>query len=241
MSAPRSRKPTTKPTTHLQPSTASGEQAKAAQSVARTAAQEVRIIGGQWKRSVLPVPVSAGLRPTPSRVRETLFNWLGQDLSGWRVLDAFAGTGALGFEAASRGADEVVLLERDASLVRHLQATQTRLKAAQVRVAQADAVSWMRQPRQAQAFDLVFLDPPFDEALFWPALEGALSCVPADGWIYIESPAPLQALPQAELHAGLIAGLIAQLALHRHGQAGAVHFHLFRRVAADQSPSYPAA
>lgn len=190
---------------------------------------------------MLPVPVSAGLRPTPSRVRETLFNWLGQDLSGWRVLDAFAGTGALGFEAASRGADEVVLLERDASLVRHLQATQTRLKAAQVRVAQADAVSWMRQPRQAQAFDLVFLDPPFDEALFWPALEGALSCVPADGWIYIESPAPLQALPQAELHAGLIAGLIAQLALHRHGQAGAVHFHLFRRVAADQSPSYPAA
>lgn len=241
MSAPRSRKPTTKPTTHLQPSTASGDQAKAAQSVARTAAQEVRIIGGQWKRSVLPVPVSAGLRPTPSRVRETLFNWLGQDLSGWRVLDAFAGTGALGFEAASRGADEVVLLERDASLVRHLQATQTRLKAAQVRVAQADAVSWMRQPRQAQAFDLVFLDPPFDEALFWPALQGALSCVPADGWIYLESPALLQALPQAELHAGLIAGLIAQLALHRHGQAGAVHFHLFRRVAADQSPSYPAA
>ena len=241
MSAPRSRKFTAKPTTHPQPSSALGQQAKAAKTVARTDAQEVRIIGGQWKRSVLPVPVSAGLRPTPSRVRETLFNWLGQDLSGWRVLDAFAGTGALGFEAASRGADEVVLLERDTSLVRHLQATQTRLNAAQVRVAQADAVSWMRQPRQAQAFDLVFLDPPFDEALFWPALEGALSCVPADGWIYLESPAPLQALPQAEQHADLIAGLIAQLALHRHGQAGAVHFHLFRRVAADQSPPLPAA
>ena len=241
MSAPRSRKFTAKPTTHPQPSSALGQQAKAAKTVARTAAQEVRIIGGQWKRSVLPVPVSAGLRPTPSRVRETLFNWLGQDLSGWRVLDAFAGTGALGFEAASRGADEVVLLERDTSLVRHLQATQTRLNAAQVRVAQADAVSWMRQPRQAQAFDLIFLDPPFDEALFWPALEGALSCVPADGWIYLESPAPLQALPQAEQHADLIAGLIAQLALHRHGQAGAVHFHLFRRVAADQSPPLPAA
>lgn len=241
MSAPRSRKPTAKSTTHPDPSAAATHQAKAAQTVARTAAQEVRIIGGQWKRSVLPVPLSAGLRPTPSRVRETLFNWLGQDLSGWRVLDAFAGTGALGFEAASRGADEVVLLERDASLVRHLQATQTRLKAAQVRVAQADAVSWMRQPRQAQAFDLVFLDPPFDEALFWPALEGALSCVPADGWIYLESPAPLQALPQAEQHADLIAGLIAQLALHRHGQAGAVHFHLFRRVAADQLPPHPVA
>jgi 16S rRNA (guanine966-N2)-methyltransferase len=95
----------------------------AARKVARTAAQEVRILGGQWKRTPLPVPVSAGLRPTPSRVRETLFNWLGQDLSGWRILDAFAGTGALGLEAASRGADEVCLLEREPALVRALLAT----------------------------------------------------------------------------------------------------------------------
>lgn len=74
---------------------------------------EVRLIGGQWKRSKLPVPAAPGLRPTPDRVRETLFNWLGQDLSGWRCLDAFAGSGALGFEAASRGASDVMLLERD--------------------------------------------------------------------------------------------------------------------------------
>ena len=80
----------------------------------------VRIIGGQWKRSKLPVADHPGLRPTPDRVRETLFNWLGQDLTGWRVLDAFAGSGALGFEAASRGAAEVLLLERDAALVRSL-------------------------------------------------------------------------------------------------------------------------
>ena len=70
---------------------------------------EVRIIGGQWKRSKLPVADAPGLRPTPDRVRETLFNWLGQDLEGWRCLDAYAGSGALGFEAASRGADAVVL------------------------------------------------------------------------------------------------------------------------------------
>lgn len=205
-----------------------GQQTKAVQTVARTAAQEVRIIGGQWKRSVLPVPVSAGLRPTPSRVRETLFNWLGQDLSGWRVLDAFAGSGALGFEAASRGAEDVLLLEREPGLVRSLQATQAKLKAPQVRVMQADAISWMRQARQAGLFDLVFLDPPFDEGLFWAALEGALNCVPDGGWIYLESPALLQQLPEADQHAQLI----AQLAPHRQGQAGAVHFHLFRRVAA---------
>src|SRR6476659_1690841 len=85
---------------------------------------EVRIIGGQWKRTRLPVADKPGLRPTLDRVRETLFNWLGQDLEGWRCLDAFAGTGALGFEAASRGALRVVLLERDAQLVHALQATQ---------------------------------------------------------------------------------------------------------------------
>ena len=88
--------------------------------------REVRIIGGQWKRSKLPVAEAPGLRPTPDRVRETLFNWLGQDLSGWRCLDAFAGSGALGFEAASRGADEVVLLERDRRLARSLVQTAER-------------------------------------------------------------------------------------------------------------------
>ncbi|MBI5926207.1 MAG: 16S rRNA (guanine(966)-N(2))-methyltransferase RsmD [Aquabacterium sp.] len=220
-----------------QPDPIKGAQTKAAQKVARTAAQEVRLIGGQWKRSVLPVPVSAGLRPTPGRVRETLFNWLGQDLSGWRVLDAFAGSGALGLEAASRGADEVTLLEREPALVRNLQATLTRLKATQVKLQQAEAVSWMRQPRQAGLFDLVFLDPPFDEALFWSALAAALNCVPEGGWIYLESPTALQDLPDAAQHVDLI----SQLAPHRHGQAGEVHFHLFRRVAAGEMQPHPAA
>jgi len=201
-------------------------QVQAATKVAKSAPQEVRIMGGQWKRSPLPVPVSAGLRPTPSRVRETLFNWLGQDLAGWRVLDAFAGSGALGFEAASRGADEVWLIERDAALARSLQASKARLKAEQVHVAQADALHWMSQPARAERFDLVFLDPPFDEALFWPALAAALSCVPAGGWIYLESPEALAALPQAPAHTHLT----TQLKPHRHGQAGAVHFHLFQRV-----------
>ena len=84
---------------------------------------QVRIVGGRWKRSRLPVANKAGLRPTPDRVRETVFNWLGQDLSGWSCLDAFAGTGALGFEAASRGATAVTLVENDRELVLQLAAS----------------------------------------------------------------------------------------------------------------------
>ena len=193
---------------------------QAALKVASTAVQQVRIIGGQWRRTPLPVPVSAGLRPTPSRVRETLFNWLGQDLQGWRVLDAFAGTGALGWEAASRGAEEVAMLEREPALVRSLQGVQNRLNAGQVRVLQADALSWMAQPAQAGRFDLVFLDPPFDDADFDRTLEVARGCVPDGGWVYLEAPQPFASRPG--------------LKLHRHGQAGAVHFHLFMRVDAAQ-------
>jgi len=178
----------------------------------------VRIIGGAWRRQKLPVPDAPGLRPTPDRVRETLFNWLGQDLTGWTVLDAFAGTGALGFEAASRGAARVQFLERDPVLVRGLQAARTRLGAVAVEIAQADAVAWMR--RAPAAFDLVLLDPPFDAELFEPALDAALACVVAQGWIYLEAP--------SEFEAAALAG--RGLARYRHARAGAVHAHLLRRV-----------
>ena len=187
------------------------------------AAQQVRIIGGQWRRTPLPVPVSSGLRPTPSRVRETLFNWLGQDLAGWRVLDAFAGSGALGLEAASRGADHVVMLEKVPALARSIQAVCDRLKATQVRVQQGDALAWMGQPRQHAQFDLVFLDPPFEADLFEAALQRAIPCVPLGGWVYLESP--------HAYHGELGVPCPAGLNLYRHGQAGAVHFHLFQRVA----------
>jgi 16S rRNA (guanine966-N2)-methyltransferase len=201
---------------------------EAARQVARTAAQEVRILGGQWKRTPLPVPVSAGLRPTPSRVRETLFNWLGQDLSGWRVLDAFAGSGALGLEAASRGAESLVLLERDATLVRNLRAVQQRLKADQVQVVQGEALGWMRHPAQAGRFDLVFLDPPFEDGAFVAATEAAIAALTPGGWLYLEAPRPW-----AELLAGAdpTSPALAALRLHRDARAGAVHFHLFQRMA----------
>jgi len=197
---------------------------KAAQKVASHSAQEVRLIGGRWKRTPLSVPVVAGLRPTPSRVRETLFNWLGQDMGGWRVLDAFAGSGALGLEAASRGAASVRLLEREPQLVKALQAVKSRLQADQVQISQADALGWMRQHAGSEAFDLVFLDPPFDDGLFLPALSAAAACVPEGGWIYLEAP---QAYVEAEAEAQ---PEVPGMRLHRSGRAGAVHFHLFQRV-----------
>ncbi|HNM40653.1 MAG TPA: RsmD family RNA methyltransferase, partial [Giesbergeria sp.] len=108
-------------------------------------AGEIRIIGGQWKRTRLPVPQRPGLRPTPDRVRETLFNWLGQDLTGWRCLDAFAGTGALGLEAASRGAASVVLVEQDGELLARLQQHVQRLQARSVQLRRGDGVATLRQ------------------------------------------------------------------------------------------------
>ena len=108
-------------------------------------ANEIRIIGGQWKRTKLAVADRPGLRPTPDRVRETLFNWLGQDLTGWRCIDVFAGTGVLGFEAASRGAKEVQLVELDTALVAQLKRTQIQLKANATQVVRGDGVVTLKQ------------------------------------------------------------------------------------------------
>jgi len=181
---------------------------------------EVRVIGGAWKKSRLPVADRPGLRPTPDRVRVTLFNWLGQTLAGWRCVDAFAGSGALGFEAASRGAAEVFLLERDPVLVASLTATRQRLGAEAVRIERADALQWMaRAP--AGSFDVVFLDPPFDSPLLAPALVAAARIVVAGGFLYAEGPAPGEPLAMAA----------AGLEPWRTGRAGAVHFELMRKAA----------
>ena len=203
-----------------------------AERVARQAPQEVRLIGGRFKRSPLSVPTWPGLRPTSSRVRETLFNWLGQDMSGWRVLDAFAGSGALGLEAASRGAEHVVMLEREPALARHIQANVQKLGAQGVTVHTADAITWMRQhsARQPAAFDLVLLDPPFDAGLFDEAVRAAVNCVPPGGWIYLESPMPCLSPGSAGGAATASLTLPPGLRLHRHGKAGAVHYHLIERV-----------
>ncbi len=201
-------------------STGAARRTHSAAAGRRRLPQEVRIIGGLWKRSKLPVLDRPGLRPTPDRVRETLFNWLGQDLSGWRCLDAFAGTGALGLEAASRGAAEVVLLERDAVLARRLRDSAERLKATTVKIDQADALQAMGRLGPGR-FELVFLDPPFDAtALFAPALKAAAAAVVPGGYVYLEAPEVWTADALAPVG----------LELHRQGRAGQVCFHLLRRV-----------
>jgi 16S rRNA (guanine966-N2)-methyltransferase len=182
----------------------------AAAAPAAKGAGEIRIIGGQWKRT--------RLRPTPDRVRETLFNWLGQDLAGWRCLDAFAGTGALGLEAASRGAASVLLVENDAALVAQLHTLQQRLQASAVRVQRGDGVAALQQA-SPDSLDLVLLDPPFDGPFFEPALQAAARAVAAGGFIYLEAP---RVWGDEELAAS---GLV----LHRHLKAGAVHAHLLKR------------
>ena len=179
---------------------------------------EVRIIGGQWRRSKLAVADVSGLRPTPDRVRETLFNWLGQNLSGWRCLDAFAGSGALGFEAASRGAAQVVLLERDRKLAAGLEQARLRLKATALRIDHAEALAWMaRCP--PESFDLVFVDPPFDSDLLEPAVSAAARLVVPDGFVYIEAGRAMAA------NAPSLRGLT----IHRQGRAGAVYFQLAQK------------
>jgi 16S rRNA (guanine(966)-N(2))-methyltransferase RsmD len=174
---------------------------------------EVRLIGGLYRGRKLPVADRPGLRPTPDRVRETLFNWLGQDLDGWRVLDAFAGSGALGFEAASRGAAEVLLLETDPALVASLRASRERLGATAVKVERSEALRWMAGVAP-QRFEAVLLDPPFDAGLGAAAAAAAARIVVPDGFVYLEGPEPL-------------AEPLPGLTLHRSLRAGAVHAQLF--------------
>lgn len=121
---------------------------------------KVRIISGQWRRRLLRVPDVDGLRPTPDRVRETLFNWLSGDIEGARCLDLYAGSGALGFEAASRGAAHVLLVEKDQRAVACMRQMASDLSAERVEILHADVRQWLQ--RDATPFDIVFLDPPYD-------------------------------------------------------------------------------
>ena len=186
---------------------------------------EIRIIGGQYRRTKLAVPNHPGLRPTPDRVRETLFNWLGQDLTGWRCADVFAGTGVLGFEAASRGAADVLLCEQDPALAAQLKIVQMRLKADKVRIERGDGLSALKR-LDAGRMQLVLIDPPFDSNVFEPALRAAALAISPTGLVYLEAP---RAWPDEEL-------LPLGLKIHRSAKAGAVHFHLLAKNDMPQEP-----
>jgi 16S rRNA (guanine(966)-N(2))-methyltransferase RsmD len=182
---------------------------------------EVRIIGGQWKRTRLKVADMPGLRPTPDRVRETLFNWLGQDLTGWVGVDAFAGTGALGLEAASRGAKQVLLIEQNAQLVTQLKASIAQLNAQTVQVIKGEGVHALQQCLPS-SMDVVFIDPPFEAKLFEPALKAAARAIAPQGFIYLEAP---ELWSDERL-------LTLGLKGFKHLKAGAVHAHLIQKTPA---------
>jgi 16S rRNA (guanine966-N2)-methyltransferase len=180
--------------------------------------QTLRIIGGEWRGRRIRFPGEGGIRPTPDRVRETLFNWLMAKVAGSRCLDLFAGSGALGLEALSRGAAHATFVERVRKNVAALREITSRLAPERSTVIEADALAWLGGT--AQPFDIVFLDPPFAGGL----LAEAMRLLEARGWlaagalIYLEAPAKAgePALP-------------AGWAMHRTSRAGAVGYHLARR------------
>ena len=153
----------------------------------------VRIIAGKWRSRLVSFPPAAELRPTPDRVRETLFNWLGQRLDGLACLDLFAGSGALGFEALSRGAASVVMVESDREVARALLESARLLEAEGVEVVQSDALKYLARARGK--FDVVFLDPPFASDLALRAMALLPGLMNPGACVYVESAAALEPPP----------------------------------------------
>ena len=175
---------------------------------------QVRIIGGAWRSRRVSFPPRPDLRPTPDRVRETLFNWLGQDLTGKTCLDLFAGSGALGFEAGSRGARRVVMVERDPVVFRALTASRAALDAAVVELRRADALEFLRA--DDGVYDVVFVDPPYRSDL-WPRVAPLLPRHLAPGaLVYLESAGRAGPPPGWEVW--------------RQGRAGQVAYQLLKRA-----------
>ena len=171
----------------------------------------VRIIAGEWRSRIVDFPAQPGLRPTPDRVRETLFNWLGQDLTGKRCLDLFAGSGALGFEALSRGAAEVVMVERSRTVAKALVESAARLGARGLRLVVGDALHFLAAP-DAGRFDIVFVDPPYGSGLVAEVLPRLPGVLARNAVVYVESDATIE--------------VDRPWRVRKHDRAGAVHYHL---------------
>ncbi|TXH67567.1 MAG: 16S rRNA (guanine(966)-N(2))-methyltransferase RsmD [Thiothrix sp.] len=185
----------------------------------RGKANQLRIIGGQWRSRRIPIADVDGLRPTPDRVREALFNWLQSVIGGARCLDLFAGSGALGFEALSREAAEVVFVEKNSNAFKQLQANVNILGASQAQLIQADAFNYLQA--EATSFDVIFLDPPFRLALPEKALSQlvARQLIGSEAFIYLEHEAEYE-LDFAQWG----------LAIHRQTKAGQVMSFLLKKV-----------
>jgi 16S rRNA (guanine966-N2)-methyltransferase len=181
--------------------------------LSRSSANAVRIIGGRCRGRIVRFPPAAQLRPTPDRVRETLFNWLGQDLAGQATLELYAGSGALSLEALSRGAETATAVERDPRLVSALAANAKVLGLDRLAAVRDDARAFVGRP--GPAYDVIFCDPPYAEDPWAWLLPACAERLAPDGALYAEAGRPLAPPP----------GLV----LARHGRAGQVVYHLFRR------------
>ncbi len=171
---------------------------------------KVRIIGGQWRRRTITFPDQADLRPTPDRVRETLFNWLGQDLTGLHCLDLFAGSGVLGLEAASRGAKQVVMVESDPKIYKALRENKEKLNATQIELVKTNALEFINT--DTRQFDLIFLDPPYRSELLSDLMPTLPSHLDHNGLVYLET--GNQWIPDQ------------QWQVKRHGKAGKVFYQI---------------
>ena len=186
---------------------------------ATAAPGQIRVIGGQWRGRKLPVLNSEGLRPTSDRTKETLFNWLMFDIREALCLDLFAGSGSLGFEALSRGAAEVVLIEKDANVAKQLTQNLASLPAAPGRVIHQDALAFLQNP--GRAFEVVFLDPPFHQQL----LAKACQLLETNGWLSEHAKIYIEHEQAADL------SLPTNWQLLKNKQAGQVSYQLYQREA----------
>jgi 16S rRNA (guanine966-N2)-methyltransferase len=192
--------------------------------------QQVRIIGGAWKRTPLPVLDALGLRPTPDRVRETVFNWINHLWNGnWSsatCLDLFAGSGALGFEAASRGAQAVTMIDSHTPVVRQLEAIAAKLRADNVQILRADAIaSAHSMGLRGQRYDLVFLDPPYHQDFLSKSLPLCEKLLTDSGLVYAEAGAPLPFAPE---DGSAPPDWLATWELVRSDKAVVVYYHLLK-------------
>jgi len=173
---------------------------------------KIRVIGGEWRSRVITFPRSAGLRPTPNRVRETVFNWLGQDMSGRTCLDLFAGSGAMGIEAASRGSERVVMVESSPTVYSALQTSLQKLRADQVELLMMDALEFIMFDQRL--FDVIFLDPPYQLGLLPELLPLLPLHLAKDGLVFVE--------------ANNLSELDGNWLVWRSGRAGKVRYQLLR-------------
>lgn len=176
----------------------------------------VRINAGEWRSRLLKFPDADGLRPTPERVRQTLFNWLGQDLTGQTCLDLFAGTGVMGFEALSRGASAVTLVEKSVAAYQALLQNKRALDASKAQLLNQDALQFLAASKQK--FDLIFLDPPYNLGWLNKILPQLAAHLTDNGAVYVEAEYALDTVPEIARDWQVI----------KHGKAGNVFYHLLK-------------